>query len=25
MMQVDDHYEGNLTNEKVDRILDGLS
>ena len=24
MMQVDDRYEGNLTNEKVDRILDGL-
>ena len=25
MMQVDDRYEGNLTPEKVDRILDGLS
>jgi NADH-quinone oxidoreductase subunit E len=24
MMQVDDRYEGNLTPEKVDRILDGL-
>src|SRR5215467_1813942 len=24
MMQVDERYEGNLTNEKVDRILDGL-
>jgi NADH-quinone oxidoreductase subunit E len=24
MMQVDDRYEGNLTREKVDRILDGL-
>ena len=24
MMQVDDRYEGNLTNEKVDGILDGL-
>jgi NADH-quinone oxidoreductase subunit E len=24
MMQVDDRYEGNLTNEKVDCILDGL-
>ena len=24
MMQVDDRYEGNLTNDKVDRILDGL-
>jgi hypothetical protein len=23
-MQVDDRYEGNLTNDKVDRILDGL-
>ena len=25
MMQVDDRYEGNLTPEKVDRILDGLA
>ena len=25
MMQVDDRYEGSLTPEKVDRILDGLS
>jgi len=25
MMQVDDRYEGNLTNEKVDRILGGLA
>jgi NADH-quinone oxidoreductase subunit E len=25
MMQVDDRYEGNLTPEKVDRILGGLS
>ena len=25
MMQVDDRYEGNLTSEKVDRILDGLA
>src|SRR5215510_1324506 len=25
MMQVDDRYEGNLTPEKVDRILEGLS
>jgi len=25
MMQVDDRYEGLLTPEKVDRILDGLS
>jgi NADH-quinone oxidoreductase subunit E len=24
MMQVDDRYEGNLTPEKVDRLLDGL-
>ena len=24
MMQVNDRYEGNLTNDKVDRILDGL-
>jgi NADH-quinone oxidoreductase subunit E len=24
MMQVDERYEGNLTNDKVDRILDGL-
>ncbi len=24
MMQVDDRYEGNLTQEKVDRILEGL-
>jgi NADH-quinone oxidoreductase subunit E len=24
MMQVDDHYEGNLTPEKVDRILEAL-
>jgi NADH-quinone oxidoreductase subunit E len=24
MMQVDDRYEGNLTNEKVDRIIEGL-
>ena len=24
MMQVDDRYEGNLTPEKVDRILEGL-
>ncbi|MBI4607425.1 MAG: NADH-quinone oxidoreductase subunit NuoE [Candidatus Rokubacteria bacterium] len=25
MMQVDDRYEGNLTAEKIDRILEGLS
>jgi NADH-quinone oxidoreductase subunit E len=25
MMQVDDGYEGNLTNEKVDRIIGGLA
>jgi NADH-quinone oxidoreductase subunit E len=25
MMQVDDRYEGNLSNEKVDRILGGLA
>jgi NADH:ubiquinone oxidoreductase subunit E len=25
MMQVDERYEGLLTPEKVDRILDGLS
>jgi NADH-quinone oxidoreductase subunit E len=25
MMQVDDRYEGNLTNEKVDQILGGLA
>ena len=25
MMQVDDRYEGNLTPEKIDRILQGLA
>jgi len=25
MLQVDDRYEGLLTNEKVDRILGGLA
>jgi NADH:ubiquinone oxidoreductase subunit E len=25
MMQVDDRYEGTLTPEKLDRILEGLS
>jgi len=24
MMQVNDRYEGNLTPEKVDRVLEGL-
>jgi NADH-quinone oxidoreductase subunit E len=25
VMQVDDRYEGNLTGEKIDRILEGLA